>query len=441
MAQDVIVLGAGLSGLVAARDLAASGLSVLVLEARPRLGGRVFTAPDGMTEYPVELGAEWVASDGAVHDLLRRSRAGLRDASGETLRRDPDGALQTADLEDPAMRALQRRVLEDAPDVDASLQSALAACAEGDEWADARRALIRYVEGYHAADPGELSVRWLAQTERSQPAEEAQTRATRGLARMMQRLAAEAGPTCDIRLGAVVREVRWGSGRVRVVTDLDGGQAEFEAPRAVVSLPVAVLRRTERQRGGVRFDPPLSTKTSAMEFMVTGQAMKLVIEFDSPFWSDVPTLRDVLFLQCADQPVPMWWTTKPVASNIVTGWAAGPQVSRMGSARGEAVLDRGLDSLASALAMSRQRVDRHFVRWYHHDWGRDPYALGAYTYVRPGGIGAPELLAAPLEKTLYFCGEATAPAGHNATLDGALESGRRAAREILEAPEHPDDTP
>ena len=70
---------------------------------------------------------------------------------------------------------------------------------------------------------------------------------------------------------------------------------------------------------------------------------------------------------------------------------------------------------------------------YYHDWHRDPFARGAYSYVGVGGSTAREELGAPVEGTLFFAGEATDTEGDAATVTGALQSGERAAREIIDS--------
>jgi monoamine oxidase len=66
-----------------------------------------------------------------------------------------------------------------------------------------------------------------------------------------------------------------------------------------------------------------------------------------------------------------------------------------------------------------------------HDWSRDPFSRGAYSYVRVGGVDAARVIARPLQETLFFAGEAADAGGRNGTVEGAIESGRRAAKAVL----------
>jgi monoamine oxidase len=94
-------------------------------------------------------------------------------------------------------------------------------------------------------------------------------------------------------------------------------------------------------------------------------------------------------------------------------------------------VDRALDSLARLLRVPRALVDAQLNAWDTHDWAADPFARGAYSYVRVGGIEAQAGLANPVAKTLFFAGEATELSGYQATVHGALATGKRAADEVL----------
>ncbi|MGH7802978.1 MAG: FAD-dependent oxidoreductase, partial [Candidatus Binatia bacterium] len=105
--------------------------------------------------------------------------------------------------------------------------------------------------------------------------------------------------------------------------------------------------------------------------------------------------------------------------------------TRLLETHGAALADLAIDSLAGALRLPRREVEAQLLAHHVHDWRADPFSRGAYTYVVAGGIEAPRLLARPVERTLYFAGEATCAGGLNATMEGAVQSGLRAAGELL----------
>jgi monoamine oxidase len=159
--------------------------------------------------------------------------------------------------------------------------------------------------------------------------------------------------------------------------------------------------------------------------------VKLVLGFREPFWQEIGALDDVRFLHAYDQPVPTWWTPADPSLPILTGWAGGPCATRLAGVGERELVDLAIGSLAHALGMSRRDVGARLESRHFHDWGSDPFARGAYTYVGVGGAEAHRTLAEPVAGTLYFAGEATCGEGFNATMEGAVRSGRRAAAELL----------
>ena len=125
-----------------------------------------------------------------------------------------------------------------------------------------------------------------------------------------------------------------------------------------------------------------------------------------------------------------WWTTAPHESPLLTGWVGGPRALLISSP--EELLRSGLRSLERIFAVGPHALDAELVDGHLHDWQCDPWSLGAYSYPLKGGSRAADALAEPIEETLFFAGEHTDVTGHPGTVHGALRSGLRAARQILE---------
>ena len=423
--MDVIVIGGGLAGLAAAERLVEAGAAVTLLEARSRFGGRVLTARPSSSAPPVELGAEWIGAGGELHDLLVRAGSRLIEARGGQLRRADGGWEDLADLQATARQMVRRA--DDAGRPDRPLTLALQECC-GEPGAElARTHLLRYAAGFHAADPDRLSVRWLAEVERTQPAEASEIRSADGVWPAVEALLRSIDGRCDLRLGSVATSLRWRPGAVKV----GAGGATLRAGAAVVTVPPPLLDPPAEEPGALRCTPWLDDKRRAARLLPMGQVVKVVLVFRHPFWRDVGALRDALFIHAYEQPLPTWWTAIDSDRPVLTGWAGGPYAARLAGTTGEALLDVAISSLAGALRVSAREVREQVQSWHFHDWQSDPFARGAYTYVGVGGTDAPGSLAAPVAGTLYFAGEATCGGGHNATMEGALRSGRRAARELL----------
>ncbi|HEU4526047.1 MAG TPA: FAD-dependent oxidoreductase, partial [Gemmatimonadales bacterium] len=196
--MDVIVIGGGLSGLGAAERLVEAGASVTLLEARPRLGGRVHTEHAKVSGPPVDLGAEWLGEEGDLHALLAGAGARLVQADGKQVIRTDTGWRDASRLYAEARRLVHLAGRARGPD--RSLEAALAACCAGPDRDGARDHLIRYVEGFHAADPALLSMQWLAEVERSEPAEASHLRVLEGVGLAVDVLHRSVGRRCEMRL-------------------------------------------------------------------------------------------------------------------------------------------------------------------------------------------------------------------------------------------------
>lgn len=423
--MDVIVIGGGLAGLAAAQRLTQHGKSVLILEARDRLGGRILTRRVPGFPHPIELGPEWIDGSSPIASLLRQAGASTVQARGTRYLRSPAGL---ENLDDPGQvtENLVDRISR-LPGGDRPLIEALELCCAGPQFAAARAQLIAYVEGFHAADPARLSSQWLVTVEKNQPAEASEYHSVEGVDGILESLMPPLDDQAVLHLGTIVQEVHWSRQEVAIHAEREGARQTYRAARAICTLPLAVLKS-----GRVRFEPGIESKKHALDLLEMGQAVKLVLRMKDRFWEDLPDLEDVLFLHATDQAVPTWWTPRPLEAPLITGWAAGPQLEGLGQAAGEALLEPAVRSLAAVLAVSENEVNRHLHSWHLHDWRHDPFALGAYSYVLAGGSNAYRTLAEPLEDTLYFAGEATAGEGFNATMEGAVESGWRAAQQILE---------
>lgn len=433
--MDVVVIGAGLAGLAAARALRAAGLEVVVLEARGRVGGRVATVHDRATPLAVELGAEFVPGPGSGSWEVVRDAGALacEVAGGRCYLRDDATRSEADETFERFNELLAGLDLESAPD--GGLQEFLAAAGfSRDQIAQASA----FVEGYHAAPSDQVGVHWLAQAARAdrEPGFVRQCQLPGGCDRLVEWLADGIGGRDALRLNTVVREVRWERGRVAVVAESGAGvEVEtFEARAAVVTLPLGVLQAPAGVRGAVRFEPALPEKTEACARLGMGSAVKVILRFREAFWEGLEAARgmplDGVKFIFGDAELPTWWTMHPLRVPLLVGWAGGPRARRLAARGEEGVAAAAAESLAQLLDVERRVVEAELEYCYYHDWQNDPFARGVYSYGRVGSRGAAQMLALPVADTLFFAGEATCEDGHSATIEGALRSGWRVAREI-----------
>ena len=241
-------------------------------------------------------------------------------------------------------------------------------------------------------------------------------------------------------LGAVVSQIRWSRGRVEVGCGRGGRGATFRGAQAIVTLPIGVLQRPPEAPGSIRFVPDVAAKRHAAEKLASGPIVKAIVSFRVSFWetSEVARaagggerLKEATFLHVDGAPFPVWWTQRPVRVPLLTGWAGGPRAHALSGLPQKRLVAAALESLAELFRLSRRRLEARLLRAWVCDWAADPFARGAYSYVTVGGMHAGEALAAPVDRTLFFAGEATDFHGQASTVAGALASGQRAAREVL----------
>jgi monoamine oxidase len=436
---DVVIIGAGASGLAAACTLSSAGLNVCVLEARDRIGGRIYTHHDPSTETPVELGAEFVhGRRPEIMDLVRRSGLSLQPVQGERWCCD-DGRLNACEhLEDELDQVLaQLPQPGSGPDQSfADLLNSLPGLS-----AETRKHVCAYIEGFEAAYPDRISAQALARENRASDEIEGYRsfRIPSGYRALLSELTPCRNSDYPIRLNTVVRQVGWRRGGVEITAQDASGEVHVRARQAIVTLPLAVLQANARETGAVTFVPELEAKQFALDHLEMGPVIRVVLRFRERFWERIEaetkngkkSLSEMSFLHSDDPTFPTWWTTMPRRTPFLTGWSAGPHCSGLAFQDHDTIVSRALDTLARLMRMKRAELERLLEAHYLHNWQADPFARGAYSWVKVGGVDAEAELGRPLHFTLFFAGEATDSNGHNGTVHGALESGYRAAQEVL----------
>jgi monoamine oxidase len=424
---DTLILGAGAAGLAAASALRRAGREVLVLEARDRSGGRCWSVTHPAAPLPLELGAEFVHG-GAEETEKLASRAGIviSDVAGDQWRARNGRITRLHGFWDRVGRVLSR--LPDASRGDISFGEFLRGAPGGSALAHDRVLARAFVQGFHAADLDRVSARALA--EAGNPGEDESAarhgRTVGGYTALLAPLAAQVSDL--IRYGETVRSVRWQRGRVRVET----AGSTFDARAAVITLPLGVLHY-----GDVDFDPWPPTVRRGLAGLAMGSVARVTMVFDRRFWEgDVvkqlpagASLSRLSFLHTPHSPFNIWWTLYPLRAPVMVGWSGGPPAEALHAAGN--VEEHAVAELATQLGMTRRRLQSVLVATFHHDWDSDPFSRGAYSYAVVGGATASQRLARPVDDTLFFAGEATAGAD-SGTVEGALRSGFRAARHVLQ---------
>lgn len=423
MSQHVIVIGAGLAGLAAARELQNHGYQVVVLEGRDRIGGRLWTSTK-WADVPLDMGASWIHGlDGnPLTDLAKRAGAQVIETSYESNRiYDVDGK-ELAEAKDRRLDRLREQ-----------LQQAIEASQDADQDISLRQVIDRLLdrlgrdvetqqllnfiasstlEQEYAGSVEKMSAHWFDSAEDFE-GEDGLFPA--GYHQIVKFLA----DGLKIETNQIVRRIEWNKKQVRVTTSA----GDYTADRIVMTLPLGVLKS-----GRVEFSPPLpEAYRSAIAKLDMGVLNKCYLRFPRVFWPD-----DVDWLECITANHGEWveWVSFARAINapVLLGFNAADRGREI-----EAWTDQQI--VASAMATLRhlfgpdipEPTDYQLTRW-----ATDPMALGSYSY---NPIGAdPRLrrqLAKPIADKLYLAGEAT-DHEYFGTAHGAYLSGLRAAEQILD---------
>ncbi len=435
MPEEVLIIGAGAAGLTAAIDLVKAGFRVTILEARDRIGGRMFTTVDPTTKVPVELGAEFVhGKPPQIWDLIRQHNLQTTELDGDQwcFR---NRQLCTCDFFSEVDEVF-KNMKGDGPDQ--SFTEFLEKCcpkasSEAKQWA------LGYVEGFHAADPDLVSVHSLVKSNEAEEKIDGERafHIAGGYATLLGIFEKELRQLgVEICLETPVKTISWGRGKVEVAA----GDRTFSAGRVLITLPLGVLQAKPGEMGAVSFSPELpSQKLAAIEKLEMGSVIRVTLCFRERFWEKVRpsnskqsrTLADLSFLFSRDEWFPTWWTRMPEKSAVITAWAPFPSADRLSGKTEGFVIDKALETLADFVSLDKAEVAAQLSAGYSHDWQSDPWSRGAYSYVKVHGDKAEHALGMPVDGTLFFAGEATDVEGNNGTVNGAIASGKRAAGEIM----------
>ncbi|QKG55834.1 FAD-dependent oxidoreductase [Hymenobacter sp. BRD128] len=420
---DVLIIGAGAAGLLAARELAAAGRRVLLAEAQNRLGGRVHTLQPAGFRAPLEAGAEFMHEPVPLTKaLLAAAGISWQGTAGQTYQ-VKGGQVQPdtnffAQL--PTLLARLSTLPHDLP-----LAEFLAREFSGDEHASLRAFATQFAEGYDAADAQRVSA-WALRDEWAAGGADDSPRPLGGYGPLLHWLGAQAQAAgAAIHLATPVQEIRWQPG---AATALAENGASYHARQVLCTVPLGVWQRPAGQPGHLAFAPELPTHRAAAAQLGFGSVIKVQLEFEEVFWHKrLPELEFLL----SDEPVPTWWSQLPDARPLLTGWLAGPAAERLRAASLKAVLALALSSLARLLGTSPAALRARLRASYVRNWGAEPHTYGAYSYPTVGAPAARAALAAPVAGTLFFAGEGVHGGIAAGTVEAALVSGQAAARALL----------
>lgn len=421
---DVLIVGAGMAGLGAAQALHADGYRVIILEARDRIGGRVWT-DHTWPNSPLDMGASWIhgVRNNPITALARRFNV-------RTVETDYDSHLvydghgrRLSDAEQEEIEEIFEELLAELAalgeelDDDISIQAAFDQLLAGESLSRQEQQKLNFaintiIEHEYAADIGDLSL-WY--TDEGQAFGGEDVLFPGGYGQIAQGLAAG----LDVRLNHTVQQISYGRDGVTITTN----QAVFKSDQAVVTLPLGVLKS-----GSVQFSPPLpQRKMTAVRNMGMGLLNKVYLRFPAVFWDKAPDLLGYMGDNKGEWAE--WLNINKVTGQpVLLCFNAGNYGRQLESFTDEKIVAEAMTVLRTMYGTAVPNPEA----WLITRWASDPLAGGSYSYLPPGATPDDyDALAAPVDGRLFFAGEATSR-DHAATVHGAFLSGEREARRISE---------
>ena len=420
---------------MAAKQLSAAGLQVLILEARNRIGGRVFTFNTENESF--EGGAEFIHGNLALTlSLLEEARLQKKLLQGDVWQIKDGKWTQESDFFDHAEIVInQLKKLKDDINIEEFMKTFFAE----EKYAKLTKALTSYVEGYYSGEVHKISAKSFLEEWMSE--DHQQYRPTGGYGFLLHYLESSCvnnGGQC--KLSKVVKEIRWSKGAVEVSTE-EG--EKYTAAKVLITVPLGVWTASAGEQGSIQFFPALTEKMEAAKRMGFGSVIKVLLKFDHAFWEDklvkercgVDTAN--FHMAISDLPIPTWWSQLPAHSALLTGWLSGPKAAEIMNETDENILDHALFSVSTIFKMNAQLL-REQLKWHKiFNWTKDPFTRGSYSYSTLFTKEARTLCTSPAENTLFFAGEALYDGPEMGTVEAALTSGKQVAEDIIRHYEKP----
>ena len=423
---DVIIIGAGASGLMAARELSVTGYDVLVLEARNRIGGRINTFKDKKFTQSTEGGAEFIhGKQELTLQLLKTYKLRHQPARGRIVQ-TRFGEMETEkDLVPENHRLLSRKLKSLKRDV--TMKQFLDKHFIGKPYASLRQAVRGFVEGYESANLDDFSA-YMFREEWDAAEDWKQFRVVNGYGALMNAIVTDCKKHgCEIKVSSVVTHITWKKHDV-IIQCTNGRQ--YHARQVIVAVPLGVLKKK-----AIRFSPGLPAKMKAMQQLGYGDVIKIVMQFKSPFWlvekvqERVGEKLDKLFFLFTNEQVPTWWTQQPAENGLLTGWLSGPKAATLCTQSNREILHVALTSLAAFFKTDVKSLRTLLKAWKIFNWSDDPFTCGSYAYATVNAAKYRSTAGKAEKDTLFFAGEYL----HHepGTVEAALKRGMEIAHAIL----------
>lgn len=418
--QRILIIGAGLAGLAAAKTLSDQGHSVTILEARDRIGGRIWTSKK-WPDLPLDFGATWIHGTQGnpltiLADQLKAKRIATSYDSGILLQSNGNelnaaGEQLLERLREQLDRAIKKAQAEE---IDRSLR-AVAETISNNLDSEGKRMVEFLLNSQFEQEYGgrgdDLSAHWFDDSKEFRGGDVL-------FAEGFEVIVGHLAKGLDVRLGQVVESISYNNEDVVVKTS----KGSFEGDQVLVTLPLGVL-----QSGKVKFNPSLPpSKALAIRRLKMGVLNKCYLRFPQAFWPD-----DVDWIEIMPEKPGHWveWVSFMQAAKkpVLLGFNAAQRGREIESLSDQVLVEDAMKVLRLAFGTSIPNP----TDWQITRWASDPFSLGSYSFNPLGSTPKDrEVLAAPIDDRIYFAGEATSKE-YFGTAHGAVLSGLGAAKAMI----------
>ena len=416
--KHILVVGSGMAGVTAARELTQKGYPVIVLEGRNRTGGRIFT--DNSLGFAAERGAQWIEgiTGNPLTQLARDFNIPMQftnfdDVQFFSARGKPSSPQELLQLE-RGFRQLERQIASYQGLEDTSVARLLKNIPSLTD--EVRRCVALVTEDGSGAEVGQMSVKALQRAPEFQGGEHS---LVSGYQSMIDKLT----QGLDIRLGQTVKSIDTSQPQVVVQTQ---DKQMYQGAAVVVTVPLGILKASPNSQAGIAFTPALpEKKQKAIRESGFGLLNKVYLKFKKPFWSyDHPFLA---ILPSQDNDFCVFANHGHSHKQpVLTAFVASDFARELEALTDEQITQRMVKKLQLTYGQKVQSKGIEAVILTR--WGKDPWSLGSYSYAAVNQYQWRDDLAAPVDNRLFFAGEACA--AHNASVHGAHMSGLETARQI-----------
>lgn len=401
---------------MAMHDLLKKGYHVCILEASGIAGGRIATIAENDFNAILETGAEFIHGKLPLTlKLLKQAGISYVEVEGEMygVKKGKWKNDEHNEYWDEFMSKLGKLK------TDTTIHQFLNDHFPEPKYIALRQEVQRFAEGFNLAEISRASV--LSVKNEWKDIEKKQFRVEGGYGRLVNFLL-ERCVQLDamIYYNSFVNKIEYNDHSVSVYTS-EG--KKLEGNKLIITVSVGIL-----QAGIIAFDPPPGDHLLAIQGLGFGTVIKFLLKFKTNFWQ---SFKDDIGFILSDEEVPTWWTQFPKGDQLLTGWMGGTMASEKIFWTDDQLLEVALKSLSSIFQMPVTEVTSHLDQYKIINWQNNPNVKGGYSFNTLSSDAAKKVLAKPINKTIYFAGEAVNQGKSQGTVESALQSGKEVAALLI----------